>query len=120
MPGPMSRTPACSAMSVKVPPAVAIVVAPMAVESEAVIAPVHSRSGRYIAKRAIAGVVKQKVRRAVLGIVIRRGVAVFSYALVVAVEAQIKVKLSVPVIVAKGGPGECALGWSGKFEGVSL
>ena len=117
MPGPMSSTPASSAISRKRPfviavqvltaevvgdeqvgPAVAIVVAPGGREGETVVVVIHSRgSGDVIEvpRLLIEPVPKEKIRRPVPGIVVRRRVAVLRFALEIEIGAQVQVQAAV-------------------------
>ena len=94
---------------VEIGPAVAIVVAPSAAEAVARVVLVQAGLCGDVAERAVALVAHQKVGRAVLRIVIRRGIFVLPGALIVGVEAEVDVEPAVAVIVGSGRAGEGSL-----------
>src|SRR5574338_1159552 len=105
---------------VEVLPSVAVIVAPVAVKTEVIVALVHSRRRGDVAERSIAFVVKQKIGRAVLGVVVGRGIAILAEPFVVAVEAQIEVQSSIAIVVAESGAGKCSFGRLLEAESVGL
>src|SRR5229473_8639091 len=105
---------------IEVWPEIAVVVPPAATETEAGVVLIESGLFRDIAKGSVPVVAHHEIRRTILSVVIRHGVAVLIRALVIGVKAKIDVQPSVAVIIRNGGTGEGALGRIGKLESIRL
>src|SRR5271157_43899 len=103
---------------VQIRPAVCIEVAPSAIKTVAVIVLLEAGGGRHVVERSIAVVAKKKIRRPVLGVVVRRGIPVLIKALVIAVETKINVEPSVAIVVPKGRTGKGPLRRLSETEGI--
>ena len=141
MPGPMSSTPASRrhvaetavvvaveilaaeiVRYIEIGPAIAVVVAPGRREAEAVV--VLDHAGFFCAVFKEAGAVgtqtvaKQKIRRAVLRVVVGRGIRVLRLALKIHVAAEVKIELAVAVEIGSRHAGESAARYGREPERV--
>src|SRR5215469_3346904 len=91
---------------------------PDAGERVAVVVDIEAGSLRAILEDAIAFVVQKKVWRAIAGVEIRNRVVILIEARVVAVQAEIDVEASIPVVVGGGGVRERSRRRIGKPESI--
>src|SRR5207253_9810931 len=100
--------------------AIIVVVAPGARKAVAVVIHVQPCGFCPVQKSAMPFVVKQKVRRAVPRVKIRRGIMILVKSHIIAVEAKINVEPSVAIVVRNGGMRERPLRRLHKLEGIAL
>ena len=105
---------------VKIGPAIAVEVAPPATKAVARVVPVETRLGSHVAKRAVPVVAHHEIRRAVLGVIIRRRILVLVGALVIDVEAKVDIQPAVAVIIGNRGSCKCSLRRRSELKRVRL
>ncbi len=107
---------------VQIGPTVVVIVAPGRRETKPVVVLHHAGRCGAIAKNSAAVlpqlIAKEKVRRTVPRVMIRRSVRILRLALKVNVTAEIQVQLAVPIEISSGHPGKPAFGQRLKLESV--